>query len=102
MSDLFNVKKEDIMGASLSQNGKKIFLFSLTLLLSLSFVQNSYSQWVKFGSTGKKGFNGQQGVKGQNGRNVVVEATGEKIYLRLRGGDGSPGRDGGRGNDGFN
>ncbi len=102
MSDLFNVRKEDIMGASMSQNGKKIFLFSLTLLLSLSFVQNSYSQWVKFGSTGKTGFDGQQGVKGQNGRNVVVEATGEKIYLRLRGGDGSPGRDGGRGNDGFN
>ena len=84
------------------KNSKKIFLVALTLLLSLSFVQNSYSQWVRFGNTGKTGFHGQRGNQGQNGRNVVIEATEENIYLRLRGGDGAPGRDGGRGNDGSN
>ncbi len=102
MSSILNVKKEDIMGTSMSKKREKVFLFTLAFLLSLGFSQASYSQWVKFGGTGKTGFHGQRGTPGQSGRNVVVQAADENIYLRLRGGDGSPGRDGGRGNDGFN
>ena len=90
------------MGTSMSKKREKVFLFTLAFLLSLGFSQASYSQWVKFGGTGKTGFHGQRGTPGQSGRNVVVQAADENIYLRLRGGDGSPGRDGGRGNDGFN
>ena len=90
------------MSTSMSKNGKKSFLLTLIILTSLGFGQAAFSQWVKFGGTGKTGFHGQRGVQGQSGRNVLVEATGENIYLRLRGRDGLPGRDGGRGNDGFN
>ena len=81
---------------------KRHLFFTLTLFIGLTLSPLSYSQWIKFGNGGKAGLKGQQGLHGTNGRNVVVEANGENLSLRLRGGDGAPGRDGQNGEDASN
>ena len=65
---------------------KRFLFFTLTLLIGLSLSPLLLSM-DKVWEYRKKWFKRSTRLHGKNGRNVVVEANGESLSLRLRGGD---------------